>query len=458
MSVAIYTRQSLDRTGLEAGVGRQLTECQSEAEARGLTVNHELSDNDVSATSGVVRPAFEKLLALISSGEVATVIVWHPDRLYRRLADLVRITDIAKDTGLMILSVQASDIDLSTASGRMVASMVGAAAAHEGELRTARQKLSYSARAEAGEWHFSRRPFGYRREGAAVVIVPEEAEVLRSVLRRYYDDGASRHSIMSGLNSAGVLTPQGKAWGIIQVRDLLRNNRYAGISSYNGVIVGSGNWEPMVDEQTWVRWQSTMAQRRRKSTFTSAAYLLSGIAKCGLCGAPCYPKMRAKGNGVSSYRCSAKSCVSRAVHSLDSYINQLMVARIRQPDALGASQPVAAPVEDLYAEAVEIQMRIDDLGALLADGTLSARGVRDAAAPLHAKLAVVEGRIDERAAGALRLIPTKGVDAEKHWNDTLTLIERRQLIRATVTIAILPIGNGNRRVFDPSGVDVRWIR
>ena len=51
MTAIIYTRQSLDKTGKEAGVTRQLKDCRALAKRKGLEVIAELSDNDISATT-----------------------------------------------------------------------------------------------------------------------------------------------------------------------------------------------------------------------------------------------------------------------------------------------------------------------------------------------------------------------------------------------------------------------
>ncbi|TFC38991.1 recombinase family protein [Cryobacterium sp. TMT2-14] len=458
MAVAIYTRQSLDKTGDGAGVSRQLKACRALAVNRGLEIAFEFSDNDTSATTGVRRPAFEKLLELVREGKVDTVIAWHNDRLYRRLTDLVRITEIAKKHGLTILTVQAGDMDLSTSAGRLIASLVGAVASHEGEQRTDRQKLAYRTRAEAGEWHFSRRPFGYRREGRAVVLVPEEAEVLRDVLHRYYDLGQSRHSIMRDLNARKIQTPQGKPWGIIQVRDLLGNPHYAGISTYNGEVVGTGNWEPMVDQFTWKRWQSSLAKRRRKSTFTTATHLLSGIVRCGVCGGVCYRKARA-GSGGAQYTCQASSCTSRSVQMLDEYVEMVMIARLQSPDALATREPISEPVEHLIDEAQETHRKLDELAELLVEGVLTAQGVRDASKPLRARLITLEHRLDQVNAATARL-PLTGMGAEvtQQWNETLTLTEKRSLIRSLMTVTLLPLGNGDNRTFRPDAVRIEWVQ
>ncbi|TFC21338.1 recombinase family protein [Cryobacterium glucosi] len=452
MTAIIYTRQSLDKTGKEAGVTRQLKDCRSLAKRKGLDVIAELSDNDISATTGVRRPSFENLLQLIESGAADTVIVWHPDRLYRKLTDLVKITEIAQRHGLTIASVQAGDVDLNTPSGRMSASILGAVATHEGEHRTERQRASYRQRAEAGEWHFSRRPFGYRRDGDKVVQVPEEAEVLREVLTRYYAEETPRHAIMRDLNDQGILTPQGKAWGIIQVRDLLTNSRYAGISSYNGVEVGKGSWEPIVDEATWRSWQSGAAKRKRKSTFTAAKYLLTGIAACGECGGVIYVKHRA--NSGLSYFCNENGCVQRSVNSVDDLVEKVVIARLQKPDAVATLRPKAAPMEHLYAERAVAQSRLDDLAELLADGTLTAQAVRDAAKPLRATIK----RLDEKTAAsdAAAVIPLDLLvgDVAGKWA-ALSLSGKRGLVRALLEVRISR--QGNTRVFDPEAVAIKWL-
>ena len=49
---------------------------------------------------------------------------------------------------------------------------------------------------------------GYRYDGEKYVIVPEEAEVVRSIFRDYLD-GKGVAAIMKRLNEEGILTQQG---------------------------------------------------------------------------------------------------------------------------------------------------------------------------------------------------------------------------------------------------------
>ena len=87
--VAIYARISSDRSGQQAGVTRQENECRDFAVGRNLQVVAVEQDNDTSAFKQKNRTGWNRLLKLVRAGEIDGIVVWHSDRLYRRIADLV---------------------------------------------------------------------------------------------------------------------------------------------------------------------------------------------------------------------------------------------------------------------------------------------------------------------------------------------------------------------------------
>src|SRR3954447_9150030 len=87
----IYARQSLDRSGEGAAVDRQVADCQRVAHQRGWSVVETITDNDMSASTGKPRPGYQRLLSLMHSRTLDAVIVWHVDRLTRRLVDLEEV-------------------------------------------------------------------------------------------------------------------------------------------------------------------------------------------------------------------------------------------------------------------------------------------------------------------------------------------------------------------------------
>lgn len=89
---AIYVRISSDPTGQGLGVARQRSSCAAKAQAVGWSVTEVYEDNDISATTGRTRPAYQRMLADLDSGRVDAVVVWDLDRppLAETVADVAR--------------------------------------------------------------------------------------------------------------------------------------------------------------------------------------------------------------------------------------------------------------------------------------------------------------------------------------------------------------------------------
>jgi len=78
--------------------------------------------------------------------------------------------------------VKAGELDLTTASGRMTTRITGAVARGEVEHMSERICAQKARATAAGEWTGGGRPFGYSRDGMA--LVPAEAEAVRDGVRR----------------------------------------------------------------------------------------------------------------------------------------------------------------------------------------------------------------------------------------------------------------------------------
>src|SRR5262249_31586825 len=152
-------------TGQRAGVERQLKDCKALARRLKATVIDQFDDNDISAFNGTTRPGFEAMLKALQRGAVDTIIVWHPDRLYRRMKDLQRLIDVVDTGGIDIKSVNGGDLDLSNSTGKMLARILGSVAEQESEHKGERQRSANIQRAEVGSWWSSQRCFGYTPKG-----------------------------------------------------------------------------------------------------------------------------------------------------------------------------------------------------------------------------------------------------------------------------------------------------
>lgn len=451
MKAAVYVRQSLDRSGEGAAVDRQLVDCEALLERNGWDLAEVYRDNDTSATKGA-RPGWTRLLADLDAGRHDVLVCWHTDRLYRRLRDLVDLVEIAERRSLRIASVRAADIDLSTPAGRMLAGMLGHAARYEVEQKGARQVAANRARARRGVSLWTRRPFGFDRDGHAVQIVEAEAAEIRTAAAKLLA-GATLTAVAADLNGRGVPTSLGGTWNVKTVKQVVLNPRVAGRVVYRGEDMGAQG-PAILDADTYDRLSAILRDpRRRNAPSTAVKYLLSGIAVCGRDGCEREP-MFATTNGrerVHVYRCR-RCYATRHRGRVDEVVMATIVERLSRPDA---ARLLDSPddVAELQRKADELRRRRDGLAALLADGLLGPDAVRDQATRLTRAVEGVERQIDATTGAS----PLGSVIGEKDVAaalDRLSLLDVREVIRTLCDVVIRPAGKGVR--FAPEQVRIEW--
>lgn len=92
------------------------------------------------------------MLDLLRGGSVGCVIAWHTDRLYRSIPDLTQLVEICDDKGIEIRTVKAGEVDLSTPSGRLSATMLASVARYEVERTAERLKAAKDQQAREGKF------------------------------------------------------------------------------------------------------------------------------------------------------------------------------------------------------------------------------------------------------------------------------------------------------------------
>lgn len=450
MTTAIYARQSLDREGSGSAVVRQLELCRELAAELQLAEAREFVDNDVSATSGV-RPAFTELLKQIRAGRVSDIVVWHTDRLYRRLRDLVEIVDLAEHHHIKIHTVRSGEFDLSTPAGRMIAGMLGHVARYEIEQKSARQVAANLQYAKAGVWQFSIRPYGYRRVKGKVRIVEKEAAFIREAYDRYIA-GALFGDIAADLNARNILPMIKKLWTGDDMRNVLENSAYAGIRTYKGEVVADGNWTPAISRETWLAFCAVRARRAiRHDWSTRAHHLLTRIARCGTCGARMVARdthTRPSVTGVRSvrpvYQCVQGACIVRKIDLTDEEVVRRLLARLRQP-RVWDNLPQRTDLEPLVQESKELHQRRRDLIRRQGEGLAETKELSD-------RIETLEWQI---SSGASQWLPAETpVKVSRGWWDALSLDQRRGLVSMFMTITIHPQRAGNP--FDPKVIATEW--
>lgn len=446
----MYLRQSMDRTQTGAAVERQREDCLRLVRERGWDVERVWVDNDVSASSGRVRPEYARMLAAVERGEVDVIVAWHVDRLTRTLVDLEALIGLAERTDLRIATVT-GDVDLSTDSGRLVGRILASVARGEVERKGARQRRAQQQAAEQGRPAGGRRAFGYASNG--VDVVEDEAVLVKAA----YADllaGASLKGIARRWNGAAVLTTMGGTWRHDNVRTVLKNPRYAGLRTYRGEVVGPAVWPALVDEETHAAALALLTMPERRTTSSTARkYLLPGLARCWKCGSDVATGHTRHNKRV--YVCRASKCISRAAEPVDDLVERLVIARLSRPDAVDLLTRDDAPdVAEHRQRADALRGRLDDLAEALADGTLTLAAVRKASDRVRSELADAEALIQD-AARADVMSPIIGADDVSAAWSAADLQQRRAVVAALMDITLTAPKRG-RQAFDPTTVVVTW--
>lgn len=473
---AIYVRISQDRTGEELGVERQERECQELAERLGLLATRVYIDNDISATSGARRPAFEDML----DDRPRAIVAWHQDRLLRLTSDLEKVIQLE----VPVHMVTAGSLDLSTPSGRAVARTVAAWSQFETEQKALRQKASNRQAAANGYWQFSLRPFGYERAGGAVMVVESEATVIRDgyrcVLRgdSYRSIARRWNRLIDRWDPPGFRPVMGGTWASSRVQRLLENSHYGGIVTYQGDVVdlapgATPQWTPIVSENTWRAFSELkLARKSKRSWAVSPKHLLSGLMECGVCGGTLYshaqdqttrrgaaeagkrrlPTFDASGDRVKyvTYVCVDKHCVSIRAEYVDALVGEVVSLRLADPRVVRAmrtsddSRPVETEISDL-------NKRRDDLTEMIGDGLIPRERAREKLSEIAEKLDGAHARLERlRSLSPITdLVLSESIPVR--WSALPVLARRRAIVRLGLTLTINAADQGKRTIDESTG-------
>src|SRR3954452_4456617 len=141
------------------------------------------------------------------------------------------------------------------------------------------------------------------------------------------------------------------------VRARVLRERNAGLRGHRGEVVGDGAWEPILDRGRFEQLRAGLSDPARKtSSGTAAAHLLSGIARCGVCGATLRVALNRR---VPSYRCSERGCVIRRQADVDDLVTRIVLGRLAAGDAVELLTPDRSPERAAaLAEAQQLRDRL----------------------------------------------------------------------------------------------------
>ena len=269
---AIYTRKSTSE-GLESDFNtldaqREAAEFYVRAmRGEGWEALPERYDDGGFTGANIERPALQRLLADIDAGKVDIVVVYKVDRLSRSLLDFAQLLARFEEKNVGFVSTT-QQFNTRDAMGRLTLNIVVSFAQFEREMIADRTRDKMGAARKRGKWLGSRPPLGYvgDRERMRLVVVPDEAEQVRTMFQLYLRLGSAAE-VARRVNELGwerktTRTRAGRevgggAWTEKDVHMLLRNPIYLGKVDFKGERY-EGEHEAIVDAPLFEQVQRTL--------------------------------------------------------------------------------------------------------------------------------------------------------------------------------------------------------
>ena len=269
-------------------------------------------------------------------------------------------------------------------------------------------------------------------------------------------------------------------WSPSTVLGILRNPRYAALSTYTPKFAQAdgkrrrmwkaqilrddagepirGQWEPIVDDETWWKAQQVLDDTERvtnTSGSTKRKHLGSGLYRCGYAdeetGEVCGRKVTGAPRG---YKCAGH--IVRSGAAIDDFVTMVIAKRLARKDArvmveVADGGPHTAGIDSAVSNQRARILRAEaDYDSEIIEAR-DLKRVRDAA---EARIQELEAeRLMQSRAGALS--PILGVDDPAAAFREASLDLRRQTIDALATITLLPQPRG-RKGFRTESVVVNW--
>ena len=233
------------------------------------------------------RPALQKLLADVEARRIDVIVVYKVDRLTRSLADFAKLVELFDKHEVSFVSVTQS-FNTTTSMGRLTLNVLLSFAQFEREVTGERIRDKIAASKKKGMWMGGVVPLGYRVEDRALHIVEEQAEIVRSLFRRYLEAG-SVVRLKQQLDHEGFRLPVridgvGRSTGGGEISrghiyKILSNPIYVGQIAHKGQA-HEGQHKPIVRQDLWDKVQHCLSDRhgtiKAKRTRQASEALLAG--------------------------------------------------------------------------------------------------------------------------------------------------------------------------------------
>ena len=335
--VAAYARVSTDseeqQTSYAAQVDRYTKYIQERADWEFVAV---YTDEGISALNTKHRDGFNRMVADALDGKIDLIVTKSVSRFAQNTVDSLTTVRKLKEKGVEVF-FEKEDIYTLDSKGALLITIMSSLAQEESRNISENIRWGVVRKFEKGKVIVNCTKFmGYtKNEDGDLVIVPEEAEIVKLIFRLYLE-GYSTGKIAKHLEEQGIKTATGQGkWHSTVIDKMLRNEKYMGDAllqktytvdfmtkkkvKNTGIVPQyyvEDDHEAIIPKELFYRVQEEVMRRaslckaavtRKKNQRSrySSSYALTGMLICGKCGQE-YRRVTWARNGKKKvvWRCS----------------------------------------------------------------------------------------------------------------------------------------------------------
>ena len=184
------------------------------------------ADDFISGTNTVKRDEFKRMLADCEAGKIDIILTKSISRFARNTVDLLETVRHLKDLGVEV-QFEKERIRSMDGDGELMLTILASFAQEESRSISDNVKWGIRKRMQNGIPNGRFRIYGYRWEGDELVIVPEEAEIVKRIFQNFLD-GKSRLETEREFAAEGITTREGHRWVDSNIKVVLTNVTYTG--------------------------------------------------------------------------------------------------------------------------------------------------------------------------------------------------------------------------------------
>lgn len=264
-----------------------------------------------SAEAKSKREEYNRLIYGSRNKKITIVLTKSVSRFGRDTIEALETVRLLKELKVRII-FEKENINTMDAKGEVLLTIMASLSQQESQSLSQNVKLGLQYRYQQGKVQVNHKRFmGYTKdEDGNLIIVPEEAEIIKRIYREYLE-GQSLAGIGRGLEKDGILTAAGKPrWRPESIKKILQNEKYIGDALLQKTVTVDfltkkrvkneghlpqyyveNSHEVIIPKELFLQVQEEI--HRRSNIYTgegknkriySSKYALSAITFCGDCG------------------------------------------------------------------------------------------------------------------------------------------------------------------------------